>query len=148
MLSVLGMAFGVVSFTFVVSNVHSVLSQRHRVSRRQSQSLMAFEALKVKFGFSRGLAAVVEQRIRVQRNSRPTADLRRLAEAFPGRLRSELLLAMHGERLRSIRFFQGLPAEVLVALGSALTPVVYTEGALTRLAHLLARHARRQSLFH
>lgn len=127
-MSVLCMIFGVVSFTFVVSNINSILSLSHKTSMRRTQNLMVFEAMKAKYDFSREVIAMAEAHISRSERLVDAESFQSMIGTFPAHMRSRLLYSMHRRSLSRIAFFRGLPVDIINVLGQALQPVTYPKG--------------------
>ena len=122
------MIFGVISFTFVVSNINSILSQTYRAERERSKNLIILESIKEKYDFSPELIEVVKMQINKPVPTISSDNFQPTIKIFPTGIKNELLYSMYKDSLNQITFFKDLPPEIINVLGQALTPIVYTAG--------------------
>lgn len=122
------MIIGVISFTFVVSNINSILSQNNKKASEQSKNIIFLEKMKVKHGLSVELIEMAKNEIRNRNNQNKSLDFSEMINNYPANLKNELYFSMYSLKLKKIKFFKDLPPEVVAVLGQALTPIVYTKG--------------------
>ena len=118
-----------ISFTFVVSNINSIISQNHKNASQRSKNIIFLEKMRLKYGLSFELIEMIKKEVNKPTQKFHSENFDDLVDRFPVKLKNLLLYNMFKYRLQKINFFKDLPAEMLVALGQALTPIVHTKGA-------------------
>ena len=126
-MSIVGMIFGVISFTFVVSNINSMLSQSNKSTLQRSKNFSFLEKMNLKYKLSPELIEMATKEINkhVQNHS---DNFYEMINTFPVNLRNDLYYSMFKNNLNQINFFKDLPPDIIIVLGQALTPIIYTKG--------------------
>ena len=132
LISILGMLFGVISFTFVVSNINSILSEQYQKRNALEKNIMSLETLQKKYNFSEDLFHLSRKQIKMKMTSNTFIDdMESFLKVFPKNLKNDLQISMYGERLGQIDIFHGLNEETIISIGRKLTKIIYLKGTLS-----------------
>jgi CRP-like cAMP-binding protein len=119
------MLLGVVSFTFVVSNINSIISQNKKKVKEQAKNLIFLEKMQKKYNLSNELIRMANREVSISNRKFNMDNFQGMIKYFPPNLRNELYLSIFKRKLKHINIFTKLPDEVIITLGQALTPIIY-----------------------
>ena len=112
--------------TFVVSNINTILSQSKKKRSKQEKCFSYLEKIRVKYELSKEAINMAKREINKGVKDFFQEDIDKIPKHFPPNLKNELYLSMYRDRMNSINIFKALPEEVVITLGHALTPIIYT----------------------
>lgn len=126
------MLFGVISFTFVVSNINSILSEQYQKRSELEKNIIFLDKLQKKYTFSEELFNVSKKQIKMKMKSNTIIDdMEAFLKIFPKKLRNELEISMYGEDLNKIKIFKELTEETIISIGRKLHKIIYVKGSLS-----------------
>lgn len=124
-LTIVAMLLGVVSFTFVVSNINSIISQNKKKNMQEAKSEIFLDQMQKKYNLSNDLICMAKSEVSKSMDTVNMENFKNMISSFPKNLRNELYLSMFRDRLSKINIFKMLPDEVIITLGKVLTPIIY-----------------------
>lgn len=121
------MIIGVIFFTFVVSNINSIISQKNKKHIYQEKNLLCLNKANKEYEFSESIMNLAQNSLK-KNNGRPLLEkVEDLLIVFPKNLKKQLQLCIYKTKLSKIKFFMGLHSDILIALGQSLYTVIYTK---------------------
>lgn len=124
------MILGVISFTFVVSNINSIISQNRKKFVQQEKNLIFLDKMKSKYNLSNELITMARKEVKSRSKFQKIESISDFLRIYPKNLKNELQLCMYRNNLSEINFFSGLPDEIIISIGQALKPIMYTPSNL------------------
>lgn len=125
LITILAMLLGVVSFTFVVSNINSIISQNKKKVKMNSKNLIHLEKIQKKYHISEELVSMAKKEINGTTYAQNQESFMEMIAKFPKGLQNDLHVNMYRKKLESINMFKNLPPEVTIMLGHALTSIIF-----------------------
>jgi hypothetical protein len=124
------MILGVISFTFVVSNINTILSQSNKKNKKKGKCLIYLEQIRKKYNLSKEAVNMVKNEVVKGIKDFSPEDVDKIPKYFPPKIKTELYLSMYKDKLKKIKIFKPLSDDVLITLGHAITPIIYTPSNL------------------
>ena len=125
LITIVVMLLGVVSFTFVVSNINSIISQNKKKVKLKSKNLICLENIQRDHKLSDHMISMIKKEIKRTQDIVSLEQFKEMILKFPKKMQDELFLGMFHKSLTSINMFKSLPNEVLILLGKSLKSVIY-----------------------
>ena len=132
-IAIFAMIMGVISFTFVVSNINSIISQQKKKQAHQQKNLMYLNRIHEKHGLSKELIKTTKNIIFKNIQVCRIENVDDFFKVYPKSIKTELQLSMYKENMSQIEFFQDLPDEIMITIGRALKPISFTPSTISTL---------------
>lgn len=124
------MIVGVIFFTFVVSNINSIISQNNKKHIYQEKNLLYLDKANREYEFSESIMSLAKNSLKKNNGIPVLEKVEDLLRVFPKNLKKKLQLCIYRKKLRKIKFFMGLHSDILIALGQSLYTVIYSKSNL------------------
>ena len=121
------MIVGVVFFTFVVSNINSIISQKNKKDLIQEKNMLYLERANREYKFSNSIMCMAMSSVKKNQGIVQLENIEDLLRVFPKNLKKQLQMSVYEKKVSKINFFNGLHPDILIALGQCLYKVMYTK---------------------
>jgi hypothetical protein len=105
-----------------------MLSQSNKINLQRSKNILFLEKMKFKYDLSYELIEMATKEINKRVQTYNSDSFYKMINSFPVNIRNDLFYSMFKAKLQQINFFKDLPPDIIIVLGQALTPIVYTKG--------------------
>lgn len=123
--TILAMVLGVVSFTFVVSNINSIISQNKKQIRMKAKNLICLAKIKEDLKLSDELINMATKEISQSTHEISAESFKEMIIKFPREQQKKLFYCMYREKLHSINMFRVLSPDVIILLGQVISSIIY-----------------------